>query len=465
MKKWLLLLAVIASYTYAFGQLPVAKVRTFGGNFTEEASEMISTMDGGYAIIGMTGSTQSLNTDVMLIKLDESLNCEWSQSYGGAGQDHGRSIKQLPDGSYILIASSNSGPSSSYDVTVLRITATGEVIWQYYYGGSDWDFAVCSALSSDQNTIWIGANTFSYGAGDQDAWVLQLSLDGEVISELFAGDSFYDELTDMELDPSGNLWASGSKWTSESEESAQAWLFEVTNDGTTQEFLYAQSPGMELMDLDFKGTLMLGGMTFLEDGQRYARLVRFNREWGLQWSVDEYTQWDLHVCQTPNWILTVSAGDIFGLGGVACHIFRRDLDSNWQIGPAFGGTGDDVPVSMTYYPGGKVHLLGKSDSYSESGEMDVYLVEFQTDSIEAEYELDILHNTCLPALGTDEPTQSDVADFMGTECDFRVFSLSGQLMLQDRRVISYADFTGWREPVLIVVHSRQGEMALRKVFP
>jgi hypothetical protein len=112
-----------------------------------------------------------------------------------------------------------------------------------------------------------------------------------------------------------------------------------------------------------------------------------------------------------------------------------------------------------------VHLLGKSDSYSESGEMDVYLVEFQTDSIEAEYELDILHNTCLPALGTDEPTQSDVADFMGTECDFRVFSLSGQLMLQDRRVISYADFTGWREPVLIVVHSRQGEMALRKVFP
>lgn len=465
MKRLAILLGVIGWSAAACGQLSVAKVRTFGGNFLEEASEVIPTLDGGYVIIGTTGSTQELNTDILLIKLNESLDCEWSKSFGGAGQDHGESVRQFADGSYLLSASSNSGPSGSYDIMALRITSDGEVIWQYYYGGTDWDFAVRSELAADENSVWIGGNTYSSGAGDQDALVLQLSADGEIISQVAAGDEFYDELVDMEFDPSGNLWASGSSWTSTDEESSRAWLFQLSGNAVVQQFYFAQSPGMELIDLDFTGELMLGGMTFLEDGERYARLVRFNTEWGLQWSVDEYTQWDLHVCQTPNWILTVSAGDIFGLGGVACHIFRRDLDSNWQIGPAFGGTGDDVPVGMTYYPSGKVHLLGKSDSYSESGEMDVYLVEFENDSIQAEYELDISHSVCLPALDTEEYELADAADFVGTECDMRVYALSGKMIYSERRVLTDADFCSWGEPVVVFVMNNNGEMAIRKVFP
>jgi hypothetical protein len=465
MKRLAILLGVVIFSAMAHGQLSVAKVRTFGGNFLEEASEIIPTLDGGYVIIGTTGSTQELNTDVLLIKLNESLDCEWSKSYGGAGQDHGKSVRQFSDGSFLISGSSNSGPSGSYDVMVLRITTDGEVIWQYYYGGADWDFAVCSELAADENSVWIGANTYSSGAGDQDALLLQISPDGETINQMVAGGIYHDELMDMEFDPYGSLWASGSSWSSTSEESSQAWLFQLSGNALVQEFFYAQSPGMELMDLDFSGELMLGGMTFLEDGERFARLVRFNSEWGLQWSVDEYTQWDLHICQTPQWILTVSAGDTFGLGGVACHIFRRDLESNWQIGPAFGGTGDDVPVSMTYYPSGKVHLLGKSDSYSESGEMDVYLVEFENDSIQAEYELDIAHSSCLPPLHTEELEVVDAADFVGTECEIRVYSLSGRMIFYERRVITHADFSGWCEPVVVFVMNDSGEMAIRKVFP
>jgi hypothetical protein len=83
--------------------------------------KMINTVDGGYAVLGNTtgytfdgGSTQ----DVILIKLDASLNVQWSKIYGKQNsQDNANSIVQKSDGGFLLcFNSANIG--TTYDEVI-----------------------------------------------------------------------------------------------------------------------------------------------------------------------------------------------------------------------------------------------------------------------------------------------------------------------------------------------------------
>jgi len=69
-------------------------VKSFGGTGEETAQAVITTADGGYAILGFSnstdgdfvGKTTSVN-DYLLLKLDAKGNLEWSKTYGGSKDD------------------------------------------------------------------------------------------------------------------------------------------------------------------------------------------------------------------------------------------------------------------------------------------------------------------------------------------------------------------------------------------
>ena len=53
------------------------------------------TSDGGFILAG------SRDNDVYLVKTDASGNEIWSQTFGGSGEDGGRSVQQTSDGGFI----------------------------------------------------------------------------------------------------------------------------------------------------------------------------------------------------------------------------------------------------------------------------------------------------------------------------------------------------------------------------
>jgi hypothetical protein len=61
--------------------------RTIGGGNPDEASSIISTSDGGYALTGSTMSFGAGNYDMYIVKLDAGGTVQWSKTLGGAADD------------------------------------------------------------------------------------------------------------------------------------------------------------------------------------------------------------------------------------------------------------------------------------------------------------------------------------------------------------------------------------------
>ena len=76
--------------------------KTFGGPNNEEGFDVIATSDGGYAMIGSTGSYGAGDLDVLLVKLDSVAEIQWSHVYGGAGSDQALSLVQTIDGGFAI---------------------------------------------------------------------------------------------------------------------------------------------------------------------------------------------------------------------------------------------------------------------------------------------------------------------------------------------------------------------------
>lgn len=79
-------------------------VKMFGdANFQTVASQVQITNDGGYVIIGTSGTDQ--NTEMYIVKTDANGNKMWEKKYGGIGIDSGKAIRQNSDGSFWALGS------------------------------------------------------------------------------------------------------------------------------------------------------------------------------------------------------------------------------------------------------------------------------------------------------------------------------------------------------------------------
>ena len=88
---------------------------TFGGDLNDSAQSIVSTNDGGFAILGYTQSAngditdkQDTSFDYWVLKFDAQSVLQWNKTFGGSGDDRGRSIVQTQDGGYAILGTSAS---------------------------------------------------------------------------------------------------------------------------------------------------------------------------------------------------------------------------------------------------------------------------------------------------------------------------------------------------------------------
>ncbi|MEZ7499752.1 T9SS C-terminal target domain-containing protein [Flavobacterium sp. Arc3] len=156
--------------------------KTFGGTGVDRLTSIIQTSDGGYLIGGSSNSDISGekadnsrgNLDMWIIKIDASGNIMWQKTFGGSNSDWVQSIVKTPDGGYILAGSSHSGISGDKtdnsrgggDYWIIKINSLGSIIWQKTYGGDNGDYLKSIIATSDGNYI-LGGDSFSNISGDK----------------------------------------------------------------------------------------------------------------------------------------------------------------------------------------------------------------------------------------------------------------------------------------------------------
>ncbi|MBC8376134.1 MAG: hypothetical protein H8E26_08800 [FCB group bacterium] len=182
--------------------------RKFGGPGDDNGWCIKETSDKGFIIAGFTNRNEASPNDVLLIKTDAHGSEEWTRQYGGPGDDMGWSIIINRDGGYTIAAQTNSFGSGDLDAYLIRTDAAGDTLWTKTFGGPQTDRVFSIDKTSDDGFVVAGI-TYSYGAGDRDAYLLKTDGNGQLLWEKTYGGTGYDNAHTVIINQSNEIILTG----------------------------------------------------------------------------------------------------------------------------------------------------------------------------------------------------------------------------------------------------------------
>ena len=127
--------------------------RYFGGSNNDRSYDAIETSDGGFILVGTSESQDVEKTisfgsyDIWVIKISSSGNLIWEKSYGGSAIDEGVKIIKSQDDNYMIIGNTNSkiiegvNTIGNNDFLMIKINSSGAVLNMFRHGSTEFDYA------------------------------------------------------------------------------------------------------------------------------------------------------------------------------------------------------------------------------------------------------------------------------------------------------------------------------------
>lgn len=163
--------------------------KCYGGSDFEEVNDILELPDGyilassssssdgdasgaGYHI-GYEGSGRT--TDFWIIKIDFEGNIIWNKCFGGTKFEFSRRIFQASDGGFIVfgntesidgdVTGNHSSRSGYSDIWVIKISSTGELVWQQCIGGNGSEQIWYGVTDNGDGSYVIASNIWDFNSG------------------------------------------------------------------------------------------------------------------------------------------------------------------------------------------------------------------------------------------------------------------------------------------------------------
>jgi hypothetical protein len=216
--------------------------KLYGGNDNDKANSIQLTSDGGFIIAGesrssATGDVTGINhgginpDDYWIVKLNASGNIVWNKLYGGNNRDLAKSVQQTSDGGFIIAGSSQSSANGNVtginhgftDYWVVKLDASGNIVWNKLYGGNSDDTPNSIAQTSDGGYVIAGftnnsfnGNITAHSYGVPDFWIIKLDGSGNIIWDKLYGGAGNDQALTILQTSGGGLIVAGYSYSNRS---------------------------------------------------------------------------------------------------------------------------------------------------------------------------------------------------------------------------------------------------------
>ncbi|MGV3695642.1 T9SS type A sorting domain-containing protein [Flavobacterium sp.] len=295
-----------------FSQAPAIQwQRALGGTNWDEVNCINQTTDGGYIL---AGSSRSNNGDVTgnhgdfdcwVVKLSASGNLEWQKALGGTSIDKATMIKESPDGGYIMsgVTSSSNGDVSVFhgigqDFWIVKLSGSGNIVWEKTYGGSGSEYAQCVEVTSDGGYIAAGfTNSHDgdvsgvHGTQYPDGWIVKISGSGELQWQKAYGGTNYEDIYDIQQTLDGGYIIAATSASSDGDLSINYggydwWIVKLSGTGTIQwqktfGSMVGEIPGSVRQTAD-GGYILAGVGGLLTNGEPW--IVKLSSSGSTQWT-------------------------------------------------------------------------------------------------------------------------------------------------------------------------------------
>jgi len=364
-----------------FGQAPdTAWTRTYGGADDDLGRSVQQTSDGGYIVAGWTDSYGAGGFDAYLIKTNASGDTLWTRTYGGAGDDYGRSVQQTSDGGYIVVGETFSFSIDASDVYLIKTNASGNTLWTRIYGGADWDDGESVQQTSDGGYIIVG-RTESYGAGKFDVYLIKTNASGDTLWTRTYGGAGSDYGYSVQQTSDGGYIVVGET-NSYGVGGLDVYLIKTNASGDT---LWTRTYGGADCDDGYSvqqtsdGGYIVVGRTFsfsIDVSDVY--LIKTNASGDTLWTrIYGGTDWDAgySVQQTSDGGYII-VGRTYGAGGFDAYLIKTNASGDTLWTRTYGGGGDEESSSVQQTSDGGYIIVGYTESYGAGG-ADVYLIKIK----------------------------------------------------------------------------------------
>jgi len=123
----------------------------------------ISVVDSGiYILVNAITEENNMIGEVRLVKLNYSMEPQWTGVLSGTGWETATGMVLLADGGFAVSGWSNSIPfseSDRSDLSISRFSGSGELVWVRQYGGVSADYGLSLSAVSDGGLLVTGCST------------------------------------------------------------------------------------------------------------------------------------------------------------------------------------------------------------------------------------------------------------------------------------------------------------------
>ena len=348
------------------------------GNGKEWGHSLVETSDGGFAIVGGTGSFGAGGNDFWLVKTDANGNMEWNQTYGGAESESAEALIKTSDGGFAIAGDTHSFGAGEEDFWLVKTDSYGNLEWNQTYGGPGHDYANSLIETSDGGYAIGGSFDPDYEDpfGDRDLWIVKTDSYGNMEWNRTYRDSPSNYCSDLVETNDGGYLLAGN--TGRYLVEANIWIIKTDEQGNIE--WDKRYGGREHSGANSVVKTSDGGYALAGYLSQDFWLIKIDGSGNIKWN-QTYSKsgveeaYSLVVTSDGGYALAgITTGAIGKQSYIDSWMVKTDTSGNEIWSQTYGGTGDQYLYSLIETSNGAFALAGfKTSTYA--GPPDLWLIK------------------------------------------------------------------------------------------